>query len=106
MNLVLLTGNVGNDPEIINLENGTKLAKFSLATNISYKNKNGEKIDEVEWHRIICYGKTTDIVEKYISKGKKVLIKGKNKTRSWEDKEGKKNYITEVQADHIEFLSS
>jgi len=95
-NKVQLIGNLGNDPEIINLESGKTLAKFSIATNDSYKNAQGEKITDTQWHNIVAWGKTAQIVEKYITKGKEVAIEGKLTTRSWEDEDGMKRYITEV----------
>ncbi len=95
-NKVQLIGNLGKDPEIINLESGKTLAKFAIATNESYKNAQGEKITDTQWHNIIAWGKTAQIVEKYITKGKEVAIEGKLTTRSWEDKDGMKRYITEV----------
>ena len=95
-NKVQLIGNLGNDPEIVNLESGKTLAKFSIATNESYKNAKGEKITDTQWHNVIAWGKTAEIVEKYITKGKEVAVTGKLTNRSWEDKEGIKRYTTEV----------
>ena len=95
-NKVQLIGNLGKDPEIFNLESGKTLAKFSIATNESYKNTQGEKITDTQWHNIVAWGKTAQIVEKFITKGKEVAIEGKLTTRSWEDKDGMKRYITEV----------
>ncbi len=95
-NKVQLIGNLGKDPEIINLESGKTLAKFAIATNESYKNAQGEKITDTQWHNIVAWGKTAQIVEKYITKGKEVAIEGKLTTRSWEDKDGMRRYITEV----------
>ncbi|BAO75715.1 single-stranded DNA-binding protein [Winogradskyella sp. PG-2] len=95
-NKVQLIGNLGNDPEIINLESGKTLAKFAIATNESYKNVQGEKVTDTQWHNIVAWGKTAQIVEKYVGKGKEVAIEGKLTTRSWEDKDGMKRYITEV----------
>ncbi len=95
-NKVQLIGNLGNDPEIINLESGKTLAKFSIATNESYKNTNGEKITETQWHNIVAWGKTAEIVNKYLKKGKEVAIEGKLTTKTWEDKTGAKRYITEI----------
>ncbi len=95
-NKVQLIGNVGKEPEIVNLESGKKLVKFSMATNDSYKNAAGERITETQWHNIIAWDKTADLIEKYVNKGKEVGIDGKLTTRSWDDKEGKKHYITEV----------
>ncbi len=95
-NKVQLIGNLGNDPEIINLESGKTLAKFAIATNESYKNARGEKVTDTQWHNIVAWGKTAEIVEKYVGKGKEVAIEGKLTTRSWEDKDGLKRYITEI----------
>ncbi len=95
-NKVQLIGNLGKDPEIVNLESGKVLAKFSIATNESYKNAEGEKVTDTQWHNIVAWGKTAQIVEKYVTKGKEVAIEGKLTTRSWEDKDGMKRYITEV----------
>ena len=95
-NKVQLIGNLGNDPEIVNLESGKTLAKFSVATNKSYKNAQGEKVTDTQWHNIVAWGKTAQIIEKYVGKGKEVAIEGKLTTRSWEDKDGMKRYTTEV----------
>ncbi|MFO8148419.1 MAG: single-stranded DNA-binding protein [Bacteroidota bacterium] len=95
-NKVQLIGHVGNEPEIMNLESGKKLAKFSIATNESYKNSKGEKITDTQWHNIIAWGKTAELIENYVPKGKEVGIEGKLTSRSYEDKEGQKRYITEI----------
>lgn len=103
-NKVQLIGNLGNDPEIINLESGKTLAKFAIATNESYKNAQGEKVTDTQWHNIVAWGKTAEIVEKYVAKGKEVAIEGKLTTRSWEDKDGIKRYITEVVCNELLML--
>ena len=95
-NKVQLIGNLGNDPEIITLESGKKLAKFSLATNENYKDKDGQKQTKTDWHNVVAWNKTVDIIEKYVSKGKEIAIEGKLSTRRYEDKEGQKRYTTEV----------
>jgi single-strand DNA-binding protein len=95
-NKVQLIGNLGNDPEIINLESGKTLAKFSIATNESYTNNKGEKITDTQWHNVVAWGKTAQIIEKYVTKGKEIAIEGKLTNRSYETKEGEKRYITEV----------
>lgn len=106
MNKVILTGNIGNDPEIINLDSGKKLAKFSIATNEQYTNSQGEKIQDTEWHNVVVFGKVAEVVEKYFNKGLKVLVEGKIKTRSYETKEGEKRYSTEIIMNNFEFLQS
>ncbi|MCA0131407.1 single-stranded DNA-binding protein [Winogradskyella alexanderae] len=103
-NKVQLIGNLGNDPEIINLESGKTLAKFAVATNESYKNAQGEKVTDTQWHNIVAWGKTAQIVEKYVTKGKEVAIEGKLTTRSWEDKDGIKRYTTEVVCNELLML--
>lgn len=95
-NKVQLIGHVGNTPEIMNLESGKKLAKFTIATNESYKNSNGEKITDTQWHNIVAWGKIADLIENYVPKGKEIGIEGKITSRSYEDKEGVKRYITEI----------
>ena len=95
-NKVQLIGNLGNDPEIINLESGKTLAKFAIATNDSYTNTKGEKITDTQWHNVVAWGKTAKIIEKYVAKGKEVAVEGKLTSRSYEDKDGNKRYITEV----------
>ena len=90
-NKVQLIGNLGNDPEIITLESGKKLAKFSIATNESYKNSLGEKITDTQWHNVVAWNKTAEIIEKYVTKGNEIAIEGKLTSRSYESKEGEKN---------------
>ncbi len=103
-NKVQLIGNLGNDPEMIILENGNKLAKFSIATNESYKNANGEKVTDTQWHNVVAWGKTAEIVENYLVKGKEVAIEGKLISRSYETKEGEKRYITEIKCNELLML--
>ncbi|MGB2349382.1 MAG: single-stranded DNA-binding protein [Flavobacteriaceae bacterium] len=95
-NKVQLIGNLGNDPEIITLEGGKKLAKFSLATNEHYKDKDGQKQTKTDWHNVVAWNKTAELIEQYVSKGKEIAIEGKLSTRSYEDKDGQKRYTTEV----------
>jgi len=104
-NRVQLIGNVGNDPEVKTLENGRKLAYLSIATNDKYTNDKGEKVEQTEWHRITAWGKTAEIIEKYVVKGKEVAIEGKLTHRSYDDKNGEKKYVTEVVANEILLLS-
>ncbi|APU67923.1 MAG: single-stranded DNA-binding protein [Bacteroidota bacterium] len=103
-NTVQLIGHVGNDPEIVNLESGKKLAKFSIATNENYKNSKGEKITDTQWHNIVAWGKTAELIENYVPKGKEVGIEGKLTSRSYEDKDGIRRYITEVVCNEILLL--
>jgi single-strand DNA-binding protein len=105
-NKVQLIGNLGNDPEIINLESGKILAKFSVATNESYKNASGEKVTDTQWHNVVAWGKTAEIIEKYVTKGKEVAIEGKLTSRSYETKEGEKRYVTEVVCNELLMLGN
>ncbi|SKB53764.1 single-strand DNA-binding protein [Salegentibacter holothuriorum] len=103
-NKVQLIGNVGREPEIVNLESGKKLAKFSVATNENYKNASGERITDTQWHNIVAWGKTAELIEKYVNKGKEVGVEGKLTSRSWDDKDGNKHYITEVVCNELLLL--
>ncbi|WP_340201527.1 single-stranded DNA-binding protein [Ascidiimonas sp. W6] len=103
-NKVQLIGNLGNDPEIINLDSGKKLAKFSIATNESYKNAEGEVVKDTQWHNVIAWGKTAVIIEKYLVKGNEVAVEGKLTNRTYETKEGGKRYITEVVCNELLML--
>lgn len=103
-NKVQLIGNLGNDPEIINLESGKMLAKFTIATNETYKNNKGEKVTDTQWHNVVAWGKTAEIIEKYVTKGKEVAIEGKLTSRTYETKEGEKRYITEVVCNELLML--
>lgn len=104
LNKVMIIGNLGKDPEI-RVAGQTKVANFNIATNEGYTGKDGQKVDKVEWHRIVAWGKLADIIEKYVKKGMTVYIEGKLETRSWDDKEGKKHYTTEIKAESLLMLS-
>ncbi|WP_299800285.1 single-stranded DNA-binding protein [uncultured Maribacter sp.] len=104
-NYVHLLGNIGDEPKVTNLENGKKVVRFSLATNENYKNAQGDKVQSTDWHTIVAWGKTAEIVENYAHKGKQVAVVGKLKTRSYtEPKEGNERYLTEVVVDEILLL--
>ena len=95
-NRVQLIGHVGNDPEIKTFEGGKTVANLTIATNDSYKNDKGEKVEETQWHRLVAWGKAADIMEKFVTKGKEIAIEGKLTHRSYDDKNGEKRYVTEV----------
>jgi single-strand DNA-binding protein len=103
-NKVQLIGNLGMNPEVKVLDGGKKLAKMSIATNESYKNAQGELVKETQWHNLIAWGKTADIIEKYLKKGSEVAIDGKLMSRTYTDKEGTKRYITEIQVNEVLLL--
>ena len=101
VNKVILLGNLGKDPEVRTLEGGAKVAKFSLATSESYKDKAGNRVDQTEWHNVVVWRGLADIAERYLRKGSSVFIEGKIRSRSWDDKDGNKKYITEIVADNL-----
>lgn len=103
-NKVQLIGHLGMNPDVKHLENGKTLAKLSIATNDYYKDANGEKQTETHWHNLVAWGKTAEIAEKFLKKGSEVAIEGKLTSRSYEDKEGVKKYITEVVVNEILLL--
>ena len=103
-NKVQLIGNLGTQPEIITLESGKKLAKFTMATNDSYKNAQGEKVTDTQWHNIIAWGNTAQIIEQYVNKGEEIAIEGKLTSRSYDDKDGNKRYITEIVVNELLML--
>ena len=105
-NKVQLIGNLGNDPEIITLDSGKKLAKFSLATNEYYKDADGQKQTKTDWHNLVAWNKTAEIIENYVTKGKEIAIEGKLTSRSYETKEGEKRYITEVVVNEVLMLGN
>lgn len=101
-NRVQLIGRLGMDPELKTFEKGVQLVRMSIATDKSYKDNKGKKIDETQWHSVVAWGKTADIANKYLKKGQEVALEGSLVNRNYEDKEGVKRYTTEV---HVsEFL--
>ncbi len=103
-NKVQLIGNLGQAPEIISFENGNKLAKVSIATNEFYTNAQGEKVESVQWHNAVAWGKQAEILEKYADKGQSVVIEGKLVTRTYENSEGEKRSKTEVKVTQVQLL--
>ena len=103
-NKVQLIGNLGMGPEIKTLESGRKLAKMSIATNESYKNAKGEFVKETQWHNLIAWGKTAEIIEKYLKKGSEVAIDGKLINSNYTDKDGVKRYVTEIEVNEVLIL--
>ena len=103
-NKVQLIGNLGNAPEYRETESGKKLARFSLATNQSYRNQNGEKVTETQWHNLIAWGALAEIAEKYLHKGADVAIEGRLINRNYTDSQGIKRYVTEIQVHELLML--
>lgn len=105
VNKVILVGNLGKDPEVRYLENGTPVANFPIATSERYKDRNtGERVTQTEWHNIVLWRGLAEVAEKYLKKGNQVYIEGKLRTRSWDDQNGNKRYTTEVVADNMTML--
>jgi single-strand DNA-binding protein len=105
-NSVQLIGNIGMDPVIKNTETGKVMVKFTIATNESYKNQEGEKIEDTQWHNLIAWGKTVDIISNYIKKGDQVAVGGKLSSRAYDDKDGNKRYFTEIVVNEILMLGN
>jgi single-strand DNA-binding protein len=103
-NKVQLIGNLGQNPEIVSFENGNKLAKLVVATNETYRNTKGEKITDTQWHNLIAWGKTAEIIEKYLTKGQEVAIEGKLVNDTYEAKDGSKRYTTKIQINELLML--
>lgn len=104
VNRVILIGNLGKDPEVRTFESGAIKTTITVATSESYKTKTGEKVENTEWHNVVLWRGLAEVAEKYLKKGSKVYIEGKLRYRSYEDKEGNKKYITEIEADNMVML--
>ena len=106
VNKVILVGNLGNDPEVRYTPSGAAVANFNLATNYSFKNKEGNWEDQTEWHRIVLWSRLAEVAKEYASKGSRVYIEGRLQTRNWEDQSGQKRYTTEIIANDLQLLDS
>lgn len=106
INKVILVGHLGRDPEIRTFEAGTKRASFSLATTEYRKDKDGNRVELTEWHNIVCWRNLAEIAERYLSKGKLIYLEGRLRTRNWDDANGIKHYITEIEANTFTMLGS
>jgi single-strand DNA-binding protein len=104
VNKVQILGRLGQDPEVRHLENGTAVANLSMATSEVWKDKDGNKQEKTEWHRVTLWKGLAEIAEKYLKKGSQVYIEGKLATRSWDDKDGKKMYVTEIIGNNLVML--
>ncbi len=105
VNKVILVGNVGKDPETRYLDEGTAFTKFPMATSETYKNKAGERVSTTEWHNVVLWRGLAQVAEKYVKKGTQIYIEGRIKTRSYDDQDGNKKYITEIVGDQMQLLS-
>ncbi len=105
VNKVILVGNLGRDPEVRSTPSGQSVATFSLATNRKWRDKDGNRQEQTEWHNIVCWGRQAEIAGQYLTKGRQVFVEGRLQTRSWEDKQsGEKKYKTEVICDNFQML--
>ena len=104
VNKVILIGRLGQDPELKYTASGTAVLNLSIATNTSYKDKDGNYVDTTEWNRVVIWRKTAEAIANMAKKGSRVYVEGKLQTRSWDDQNGNKRYTTEVQADQVQML--
>ncbi len=104
VNKVILIGNLGKDPEVFTFANGNKKVRLVMATSETYKNKNGDRIEQTEWHSVVLYRGLAEVAEKYLKKGNSVYVEGKLRTRMWEDDKGEKRYVTEIEAQNLTML--
>ena len=107
VNKVILIGNLGRDPELRSTQSGQPVANFSLATNRKWKDRDGNRQEQTEWHDIVCWGRQAEVANQYLSKGRQIYVEGRLQTRSWDDKQtGEKKYRTEVICENFQMLGS
>ena len=104
LNKVIIIGRIGKDPEVRHTQSGQSVASFSVATDESYKDQSGQKVEKTEWHRITAWGKQAEFIGNYLGKGRLVYIEGKIETRKWTDNNGQERYTTEIKADRVQAL--
>lgn len=105
LNKVILIGNLGKDPEVRSLPSGQPVATWTMATSRRWRDKNGQKQEQTEWHQIVCFGKQAEIAGQYLTKGKQIYVEGRIQTRSWDDRNsGEKKYRTEIVCDNFQML--
>jgi len=105
LNRVILIGNLGRDPESTQSKNGNTVTRMNIATSERQKGADGQWGDHTEWHRVVCFGRTAESCQKYLSKGRRVYVEGKLRTNKWQDKDGRDRYTTEIIAYDVKFLS-
>ncbi|MBN2000142.1 single-stranded DNA-binding protein [candidate division KSB1 bacterium] len=104
LNKVMLIGRLGQDPELKYTPTGVAVVQLSIATNTSYRDQDGKNIEQTEWHRVVVWRKAAEMISQYAKKGSSVYVEGRLGTRSWDDKDGNKRYMTEVTANQIQFV--
>lgn len=105
LNKAMIIGNLGADPELRYTQSGTPVTNMRIATNRRWTNKDGEKQEQTEWHRVVVFGRQAENCEQYLAKGRQVFVEGRIQTREWEDKGGNQRYTTEIVAQTVQFLS-
>ena len=106
INKVILVGRLGGDPEVKSVGQGSQVARFNIATSENWTDKNGQRQERTEWHRVVVWGKLAEICGKHLHKGRQVYIEGRLQTRQWDDQQGQKRYTTEVVGNTVQFLGS
>lgn len=106
VNKVILVGNLGADPEVRYSSTGTAVTNFRIATSENWTNKEGERETRTEWHRVVAFGKLAEICGEYLNKGKQIYVEGRLRSRSWEDRDGNKRWVTEVVASNVVMLGA
>ena len=106
INKVILIGNLGRDPEVFTFENGNKKTSFSLATTESFKNKEGARVDRTEWHNIVLFRGLADVAAQYLKKGQTIYLEGSIRSRSYDNSEGRKVYVTEIEGSSMTMLGA
>jgi len=106
INKAIILGRLGSDPEVRHTPSGSTVANFSVATSRSWKNKDGENVDETEWHRIVAWGRLAEICKEYLRKGSQIYLEGRIQTRDWEDQNGQKRYTTEIVMNEMQMLGT
>lgn len=106
VNKVIIIGRLGSDPEVKTISTGNTVTRLSIATSESWVDKDGQKQERTEWHRVVVWGKLAELCGKYLSKGRQAYVEGRLQTRAWEDQQGQKKYTTEVVATTVQFLGA
>lgn len=104
VNKAIIIGRLGQDPQVSHSQSGSAVAKMSVATDESWKDKDGNRQEKTEWHRVVAFGRTAELCGEYLKKGREVYVEGSIQTREWEDKEGQRRWTTEIKAQRVNFL--
>lgn len=105
-NSVKLIGNLGMDPEVKQVSNGNKMARFSIATSETYKNQKGEKVTDTQWHNLVIWGGLAEVAEKYLKRGNQVAVEGRLETNSYDDKDGNRKFFTQIKVNDLVMLNN